>query len=351
LAVSSPMPRSPRTPTTVGVPPGRRSPAILTRGPRERMHFSKMTGSTGLASGRARAALSARAGPVGRPRRLDKTALVCQMCRPTPKSMRIPLADRPRIVHNHRRRGWSHLAGCSGEPPGTCSMSLFGKFLAFLNLLGVIGRGCLAALDYGKRKSWAYSVFLHERAVHGLPLDENDTDAEGRRLVDKLGEQTLRDLFAQAGGSPVRTQVEEVQRVKDQLGSKVGAAGDNVKQIVALSRILAPLADSPRERERHLAYRTHLTDPEALARLKGRVQAAFLAAARPPAAGETPAPFEKAFREALRQQAALQAVGKQGSEPAEAIVVAFLRALPEGDAEARAANFEDTWNKALETQR
>src|SRR5262245_24409795 len=243
-------------------------------------------------------------------------------------------------------------------------MSLFGKILALLNLLGVAGLGALVALDYAKRKSWAYSVFLHERAVHGLPLDEDDTDAEGRRLVDKLSPKLLNDLFAQAGGSPVSTQVAEVKRVKDRLDSKVAAAGsDNAKQIVAPSRILAPLADGPRERERFLANFTHFSDAEALKRLQGRFRAAFVAAGRPPEADAPPQPFEKSFREALRAQTALegytalQAGKKEGGESAEALTVAFLRALPEDakvlpvkDPKELEKLADDTFAKALQEQ-
>src|SRR5436305_12465925 len=69
-------------------------------------------------------------------------------------------------------------------------MSLFGKVLAFLNVLGVLGLAALASMDYARRQAWAYAVFRHDLVVDGLPLDRQATDDQGRPLYEKVGEQT-----------------------------------------------------------------------------------------------------------------------------------------------------------------
>jgi hypothetical protein len=38
-------------------------------------------------------------------------------------------------------------------------MSILGKILAFLNILGMAGLLLIGLLDYGKRKTWEYAVF------------------------------------------------------------------------------------------------------------------------------------------------------------------------------------------------
>jgi hypothetical protein len=131
-------------------------------------------------------------------------------------------------------------------------MSTLGKVLAILNVFGAIALAGLAALNYGTRQQWAYAVFRNDLALNGLPVDENQTDAEGRPLVRELGDpsnpgQTLKELFP---SSPVTTQEAEVQRVRGLIDSKISQAGDEAAQNKMRAGILLPLVETTAERER-----------------------------------------------------------------------------------------------------
>src|SRR3954451_9441254 len=102
-------------------------------------------------------------------------------------------------------------------------MSLPGKILAILNLLAAVGFLFLGILDYAKRQAWADLALQREVLLQGLPLDENEPDADGRPRVAGLRPAFLEETFRTAGGSPVRTQLEEVQKVK----GRVLAYADN----------------------------------------------------------------------------------------------------------------------------
>jgi hypothetical protein len=129
-------------------------------------------------------------------------------------------------------------------------MSLLGKILAILNVLAALGFVYLAAVDWGKRNAWAYAVFRHELVVDGLPVDESESvPVEDVPVVDRLSENTLQDLFRQAGGQPVKTQREAVKRLHDELRAKVESAGDENAQRQALYTLLEPLARTFGERE------------------------------------------------------------------------------------------------------
>ena len=41
-------------------------------------------------------------------------------------------------------------------------MSILGKILAFLNILGLLGFGTLAGMTYAKRRAWQYQNFRHD---------------------------------------------------------------------------------------------------------------------------------------------------------------------------------------------
>jgi hypothetical protein len=99
-------------------------------------------------------------------------------------------------------------------------MSLLGKILALVNILAAVGFIYLAASDYGKRQQWSYAVYRHDLAINGLPLDEKEVDVDGVPLVKNLSEATKTEIF-QGLGQPVKTQLEEVQRVQNQLRSKI----------------------------------------------------------------------------------------------------------------------------------
>ncbi|HMF10828.1 MAG TPA: hypothetical protein VKE94_00940, partial [Gemmataceae bacterium] len=151
-------------------------------------------------------------------------------------------------------------------------MSLLGKILAVVNVVAAIGFIYLAASDYGKRQQWSYAVYRHDLAIDGLPLDDKDTDVDGRPRVKDLSKATLTEVFQPAGGQPVETQMAELQRVQDDLTAKIDGPmtvpnvlysnPPTINLETAAQRrawFLLPLARSLPERD---AYLTQLYSPK-----------------------------------------------------------------------------------------
>jgi hypothetical protein len=130
-------------------------------------------------------------------------------------------------------------------------MSTLGKVLAILNVFAALGLVCLAALDWGQRQAWSYAVFRHDLVLHGLPIDDKDTDADGVPTVAQLGDATLNKIFENAGGQPVKTQVEEVQRKQRDLRGQIDAidAANEAARAEKLRKILRPLVRTGGERD------------------------------------------------------------------------------------------------------
>ena len=119
-------------------------------------------------------------------------------------------------------------------------MSMAGKILAVFNVLAaLVAFIYFLPTDWGTRQSWAYSYYRHELILDGLPLDKEQKDTEGYLLVDKMSDTTKKQIF-QSAGSPVNTQMEEIDRVR----GVVEGAGDERKQ-----EILANLARTGQERD------------------------------------------------------------------------------------------------------
>jgi hypothetical protein len=129
-------------------------------------------------------------------------------------------------------------------------MSIAGKILAVFNVLAA-----LAAFIYflptawGTRQSWAYAYYRHELILDGLPLDKDEKDTEGHALVDKMSDTTRRQLF-QSAGTPVSTQMEEIERVRNELRNADPAR---------LTEISANMARTGPEREEAKANEDPLT--------------------------------------------------------------------------------------------
>src|SRR6266481_9212999 len=132
-------------------------------------------------------------------------------------------------------------------------MSTLGKVLAVFNILMA-----LAAFFYffptnwGTRQSWAYSYFRHELVLDRLPLDDQEKDTEGHLQKDKLSEETKKQVF-QGAGSPVSTQMEEIENVR----KKCNELQNN--NPARLKEILSTMARTGAERDEILA-----TDPAQL---------------------------------------------------------------------------------------
>src|SRR5262245_29681420 len=115
-------------------------------------------------------------------------------------------------------------------------MSLLGKILAFLNVLGVVGVLALGAMTYSKKQAWANAVALQELRLRGLPLDEKELDNQGVPLVENLNDDNVKALL---GGRFVRTQADEVEYAHAQL-KNLETAGTQQDQIKALAAALVP---------------------------------------------------------------------------------------------------------------
>jgi hypothetical protein len=106
-------------------------------------------------------------------------------------------------------------------------MTLLGKILALVNILAAIGFVYLAASDYAARRQAAYGIYRMDLQIDGLPLDDTEQDVEGQVRVKDLSQNTQNELFQQAGGSPVATQLQELDRVKNAVKSKIDS-GDAI---------------------------------------------------------------------------------------------------------------------------
>jgi hypothetical protein len=177
-------------------------------------------------------------------------------------------------------------------------MHLFGKILAIVNALAVVGVSVLLAMNYSKRLNWEHAVFRQDLMMNGLPLDDKETDQFQESIAAKIGAKTQEDLFKQADPkTPVATQEAEVARVKNALASSIQAAADTKKQIDFLAAVLIPMADTIAQRSRLVAYRANLRDDRTFNALKARLFAAHQAATAPQQGRAKP--YEERFADAL----------------------------------------------------
>src|SRR5690348_9676421 len=94
-------------------------------------------------------------------------------------------------------------------------MSLFGKFLAFVNVLAVVGTLALLTMNYSRTRAWQYAVYKVRLTIDGLPVDDEERDDQGQPLHLNINGEIQRELFPQ--GNPVTTQRKEVERVRQQV--------------------------------------------------------------------------------------------------------------------------------------
>jgi hypothetical protein len=134
-------------------------------------------------------------------------------------------------------------------------MSMFSKILTVFNVLAAIAFLAVAGLDYGKRQTWAYSIFRHELAINGLPLDEKDDSwRPGTPVYRDLTKNTVTDLFKFSGGNPVYTQLEAVAAMKNSVMSAIDSATDEVAQRKAIAAFWLPLLEQLSHREKVMGW-------------------------------------------------------------------------------------------------
>src|SRR5262249_2866511 len=63
--------------------------------------------------------------------------------------------------------------------------------------------------------------FRHDRAIYGLPLDENEKDAEDRAIVKDLSKTAQSEMFQGTSGQPVTTQLAEFNAVRGTLQNRI----------------------------------------------------------------------------------------------------------------------------------
>src|SRR5665213_3132211 len=122
-------------------------------------------------------------------------------------------------------------------------MSLYGKILAVLNIFGAAAFVYFAFADFAKRETWAYTNYVYDVVVAGLPLDDAQKDNRENPVAGYLTDDTKKEWF---GADKVSTQVEEVDRVKNAVNAKVDALNsDPPKQTCLLYT-----SPSPRDRQK-----------------------------------------------------------------------------------------------------
>jgi hypothetical protein len=137
---------------------------------------------------------------------------------------------------------------------------------------------------------------------------------------------------------PVATQQEEVERVKRQVQAKVQATPDKKAQIYLYAKVLLPLAPDNFQRERMLAYQTHLRDAKSQEELRKQFEQAYQRAKQKPEDKLARVkPFDEAFADALAAELI---------EPAGPLAEAFLKAAGADGAKP----FEKAFDESLDAQ-
>lgn len=126
-------------------------------------------------------------------------------------------------------------------------MSIFGKILIFFVLLAATVFIYVAAVDWAARYKWAYAVYRQELTLNGLPLDvKHEDEFYNEPEVDKLTDNTLQSVFA-GFGSPVRTQMEEVERLQKRINEELAALPSEDAKRKKYAELFAPLANNAAE--------------------------------------------------------------------------------------------------------
>lgn len=193
-------------------------------------------------------------------------------------------------------------------------MSLLGKILIILNILGAAGLAALASMDYARRQSWSYAVFRNELMLTGLPLDDTDHELGGEARVEKLSDDTLKEVCVTEPA--VATQEKEVERVQRDLQARIKQLAGTSKraEIETLAQVLLPQSLSNAQREDYLACRTHLATDASLAEMQKSFKEAYAAAAE--RAKKDPDNFDREFNQVLHDKLV---------EPAHPFIVTFLQ--------------------------
>ena len=123
-------------------------------------------------------------------------------------------------------------------------MSILGKILILFNLLAATIFVYVATVDWAARYKWAYAVYRQDLTLDGLPLDAKREDPfYNEPLVDKLSDNTLQAMFG-SFGTPVRTQMEEVERLQKRVNEELAAIPDEAAKRKKWSEMFSALANN-----------------------------------------------------------------------------------------------------------
>lgn len=204
-------------------------------------------------------------------------------------------------------------------------MSLFGKILAFLNVLGVFGVLALGLMTYTKKVQWQSACAFQELMITGLPLDRNQIDAEGFPSFDDLSPTLVKQLPGLQGSS-LLTQIDAVEAAHGTVVDKT-TQGDTVQQIAALAPAAVPFtSDAGRYTDLLLIRRWLPPDADGLRAGLANIKAALAKAhADAEAVVKDMAPMpdrpKRTYAEAFRE-----AADTQGGMPKVPFVREYLRA-------------------------
>jgi hypothetical protein len=208
-------------------------------------------------------------------------------------------------------------------------MSLFGKILAFLNVLGVFGVLALGLMTYSKKLQWQNAVEIQRMMLQGLALDNKQLDEESSGLaVDNQSDANIKQVVP---GPFVKTQVEEVERVHNIVKSKIGAAPDAPSQLNELALALGPFAVDLDQYVKVKLIQRWMQDAQSIQDLKTQLSAAATAAAGRNKEERTERSDEEAFREF---------VNLLGGGPKTPFVNAYIKAMKEKPGQPFDANFD-----------
>jgi hypothetical protein len=116
-------------------------------------------------------------------------------------------------------------------------MTTFGKVLAVVNVVLAIAFVCLIASDYSRRRAWEFAILGEDFQIGGLPVDDQQKDAEGQLLKDLVTKQMQQQLGAQT-----TTQVEFLTARYQKCKSAMDSAAAPDAKMVEVQKFVLPLA-------------------------------------------------------------------------------------------------------------
>jgi hypothetical protein len=135
-------------------------------------------------------------------------------------------------------------------------MSILGKVLAILNVFAALAIAYVALMDWTHRQAWAYHTYRMDFPIKGLPVDEDEIDADGHKRIDNISDATIRDVLQPVGGlegttllPEDKTQLKEVKRVHDKLKAEIDRQPNESAKREKLKSVLLPLATTLAERQ------------------------------------------------------------------------------------------------------